>query len=402
MRRAYLAVVFLFSIAFATEALLAIGQGISSEEASKLSLNIYLDGTGNALLTGYAENPERWAFLNSSQYSYENKTYQLYALTNALTRKEGDTWTITFESPGHYEDYRVTFYLPSDFMVKNVSRSHGLEYFLTTSNDSLALDFRGYDVMDPAASIEYMQPLQAKPPPIFRPTDLLLLISILVVGAAAILVWRYMFRQPRGSSMENIEKLDSIQDSAKSFEGIISTKSIESENSSEIENLIASARIQHSNTPIAETEDTSETASETGVFAENIAPLEQLSTQTPYYEEYSSSEPGETEEMEIDEEEDAVTKPEIQDIKTSSEKIEVSSDMAAVMQTLTPRERAILQALIDHGGRSTQRDLRYETHMAKSSLAGIINSLERRKLITKKEWGRTNVIELSEWFLSKK
>ena len=28
-------------------------------------------------------------------------------------------------------------------------------------------------------------------------------------------------------------------------------------------------------------------------------------------------------------------------------------------------------------------------------------SLERRKLITKTEWGRTNIIELSSWFLSK-
>jgi uncharacterized membrane protein len=72
------------------------------------------------------------------------------------------------------------------------------------------------------------------------------------------------------------------------------------------------------------------------------------------------------------------------------------------METLTPRERAVLQALIDRGGRSTQADLRYETRTPKSSLTGIIYSLERRKLITKKEWGRTNVIELSDWFLSKK
>ena len=65
-------------------------------------------------------------------------------------------------------------------------------------------------------------------------------------------------------------------------------------------------------------------------------------------------------------------------------------------------ERAILQALIDRGGRSTQADLRYETRTPKSSLTGIIYSLERRKLVIKKEWGRTNIIELSDWFLSKK
>ncbi len=82
--------------------------------------------------------------------------------------------------------------------------------------------------------------------------------------------------------------------------------------------------------------------------------------------------------------------------------VEVSSEMAAVMETLTARERAILQALIEAGGRMTQADLRYETGTPKSSLSGILLSLERRKIVIKKEWGRTNVIELSEWFLAKK
>jgi uncharacterized membrane protein len=112
-----------------------------------------------------------------------------------------------------------------------------------------------------------------------------------------------------------------------------------------------------------------------------------------------------------EEEETTQTQPEEQEeidgavempVSSVQSKIEVSSEMAAVMETLTPRERAVLQALIDRGGRSTQADLRYETRTPKSSLTGIIYSLERRKLITKKEWGRTNVIELSDWFLSKK
>lgn len=50
----------------------------------------------------------------------------------------------------------------------------------------------------------------------------------------------------------------------------------------------------------------------------------------------------------------------------------------------------------------TQADIRYETRTPKSSLTGILISLERRKLVTKKEWGRTNIIELSEWFLAQK
>lgn len=82
--------------------------------------------------------------------------------------------------------------------------------------------------------------------------------------------------------------------------------------------------------------------------------------------------------------------------------IEVTSEMARVMETLTDRERAIVNALIKHNGEMTQADLRYETGIPKSSLTGILRTLERRRIIEKKEWGRTNVIELSEWFIRKK
>jgi uncharacterized membrane protein len=76
--------------------------------------------------------------------------------------------------------------------------------------------------------------------------------------------------------------------------------------------------------------------------------------------------------------------------------------MAAVMETLTARERAVLSTLIEHNGKMNQADIRYETGIPKSSLTGIPLSLERRKLITKKEKGRTNAIELSDWFLSRR
>ena len=81
--------------------------------------------------------------------------------------------------------------------------------------------------------------------------------------------------------------------------------------------------------------------------------------------------------------------------------IETTADMLRVMETLTDRERAIVNALLKHNGEMTQADLRYETEIPKSSLTGILRSLERRKIIIKKERGRMNVIELSDWFLSK-
>jgi LPXTG-motif cell wall-anchored protein len=85
-----------------------------------------------------------------------------------------------------------------------------------------------------------------------------------------------------------------------------------------------------------------------------------------------------------------------------SASIEITSEMAAVMETLTTRERAVLSTLIEHNGKMNQADIRYETSIPKSSLTGILLSLERRKLIIKKEKGRTNSIELSGWFLSKR
>ncbi|MFQ6120515.1 MAG: helix-turn-helix transcriptional regulator [Methanosarcinales archaeon] len=82
-------------------------------------------------------------------------------------------------------------------------------------------------------------------------------------------------------------------------------------------------------------------------------------------------------------------------------KIEVTSEMKKVMETLSDRERAIVDLLIKENGSLLQSKIRYETEIPKASLTGIIYSLERKKIIKKKKYGKTNKIELSEWFLSK-
>ena len=80
--------------------------------------------------------------------------------------------------------------------------------------------------------------------------------------------------------------------------------------------------------------------------------------------------------------------------------IEVGSELNAVLETLTPRERSIMEILIKHGGKMRQVDMRYETGVPKSTLTMVLISLEKRNLVTRKEWGRTNVVELSERFFS--
>jgi hypothetical protein len=377
-RRTYLAIMLLFSIAFATEVLAVLGEEVSSEDASRLILNIYLDGTGKALVTGYAENPESLPFLNSSQYSYENDTRQLYALTNALTRKDGDIWTLSFKSSGYYEDYRVTFYLPSDFTVKNVSSSQGLEHLFSASNDSLALDFQGYDVLDPAASIEYQQPLDVSAPPLPLPSYLLplSLMLILAVGAAAAFWWHHKARSSPGPapSTWDIERAVRAKESKMPPEVALSSKSVaHSEENDASSGEVA--LVQPVSAPPEITEVLSDTAAEMEILSsseKSQTPEDGQSFKADSFED-GDAEAVEEEDVGVDAEvEDAAIKAEIPPINSPAEKIEISSEMAAVMETLTPRERAVLQALIDRGGRSTQADLRYETRPPKSSLTGII------------------------------
>ena len=126
----------------------------------KLILNIYLDETGKALVTGYVQDIGGLPFLSATTYRYENDTMQLYALTDALTYKDGDLWSLKLQSGGHYDDYHLTFYLPSDLGLKGINITTGLQYLLSASNQSLVIDVHGYDVENPGVMIDYQQPLQ--------------------------------------------------------------------------------------------------------------------------------------------------------------------------------------------------------------------------------------------------
>jgi uncharacterized membrane protein len=312
-----------------------------------LILNIYVDETGRVLVTGYADDLNGLSFLNTSQYHYENDTRQLYALTDDLTSKEGDLWSLRFASNGYYDNYHVDFFLPSNIKVGKIESSDGLEYLLSASNESLQADVQGYDVHNPAVFVEYQQPLNVNNNSsinnasdksggniIFGSFYLLGIALILAIGTALALL------KTRRKDASNAPAMNA----AKPDEAVSAAEA----DVSEADEECAPETTQNPDVPDATPTDSS--------------------------------------------------KPAVLAVQS----IAISSEMAVVLQTLTPRERTIMEALIGHGGRMTQADLRYETQTPKSSLSGILLSLERRKLITKKEWGRTNVIELSEWFLSQK
>ncbi|MGC9445191.1 MAG: helix-turn-helix transcriptional regulator [Candidatus Methanospirareceae archaeon] len=262
--------------------------------SSQLILDIYVDETGKALVIGYINEPESLTFLETADYIYENETQQLYAVTHALTEKSGDRWTLTFSTTANYSTYQVVFYLPPKISLGRISASDQLEYLVSTANESLVVEFHGYEVQGPNLRIAYQQPLTT----------------------------------PTGES-------DSMAFDPGYVILIV---------------LLAIISIMLS----------------VGFLMVRLG-----------------SEPSKAEEPRVE-----------------RKAIERTPGMARIMETLTDRERAIVNALLKHNGEMTQADLRYDTEIPKSSLTGILRTLERRKIVKKKAWGRTNVIELTEWFLS--
>jgi len=412
-------------VAFAMIFLAALMQcSAGTENASfgqRLSLNVYLDNTGKALVTGYAENVNGLDFLNTSQFQFENDTSQLYALTDGLTTKTGDLWTLRFAARGSFDDYRVTFYLPSDMRLGMINASKGLGYLLSASNESLVADVQGYEVSNPAIAIQYQQPLAAASgasgalPAAIPPGDsgnssniiVLLAASLLVaVLALAIVMWRRKNESLAGSSPP-ADKTPADKKVA-GFEAA-APHPVTPGTTGPV-NLSTDAReaISTANQLAASTSQTSQPEDDGVYLPEASGPEDRPGsvepTLTPPREDQFSGEPGlllppdASTALERDGSDGSVS--ELEDAVKNG--IVISSEMEAVMQTLTAREQAVMTTLIDHGGRMTQAEIRYETRTPKSSLTGILISLERRKLVTKKEWGRTNIIELSPWFLSKK
>ena len=382
-----------------------------------LSLTVYLDNTGKALVTGYAENVSGLEFLNTSQFRFENDTRQLYALTDGLTTKVGDLWTLRFDAQGSFDDYHVTFYLPSDIRMGMINTSTGLGYLLSASNESLVADIQGYEVSNPAISIQYQQPLAAASglsasiPLGFSSSNaniIMLLIAALLVTALALAI--VMLRR----------RTEPLRNSSPTAEMKIKVAQSEAAEPPTTKNGTTETRISSTDSSEALSPQNQSIASipqpeDDGVYLPEASQASGLEdrpgdTEPPSSQSREGQIQSECEPDRISPSDTPVANAGANGSEGYASKLElaakneivISSEMEAVMQTLTAREQAVMTTLIDHGGRMTQAEIRYETRTPKSSLTGILISLERRKLITKKEWGRTNVIELSLWFLSKK
>lgn len=350
----------------------AFGQESDGTAAGQnLSLDVYLYDTGKALVTGYVEDPRGLILLGTSQfnaigqnqyqpkYSYNNDTGQIYAWTDALTRKNGENWSLSFTSWGFYREWRTVFHLPGDLRLGSINSSSGVNYMIFASNESLLVEARAHHVRNPSIVIEYQQTLGGEPREDMSveetSQDLLMIVAFIVILAAvsAIVFVARKRREklpPGEADQTDLQVADCL--------------------------------------PEAKPQDATVEPVQTDYVSIEADPLTDVGEDEMEYtaEDRNGAELGGMRPVE----------------EGQKKEIKVSSEMAAVMKTLTSRERSILEMLIRHSGRMTQMEMRYETGSPKSSLSMILISLEKRKLITKKEWGRTNVIELSEWFFFKK
>ena len=72
----------------------------------------------------------------------------------------------------------------------------------------------------------------------------------------------------------------------------------------------------------------------------------------------------------------------------------------AILPTLTERERLILEAVIEEGGKISQRKLKHLSGLPKSSLSRITDELQRKGLIRKIPVGQTNEIRIDKGLLT--
>jgi hypothetical protein len=328
-------------------------------DSNQLTLNVYVDESGRALINGYADNLEGLNFLSHSDYSYDKESKQLYAVSSTFTSKTGENWSLSFGSDSAYDEYHILFYLPDNSRVREVACSPGLESLVYASNGSFVAEVQGYEVANPEVEIEYMLPpvsLAASSglvsdEPKSNLTNYLNPIAILsgisAVGLVAAALW--LRRRQESRLTENKDGTVSAPKASGYF--------------SQVEPIDPSANVQ-------------ENAQGEG------APVSDLASHDSRMD-IGSRDPGP----------DAGV--------PSREGIVVTREIEAVMNTLTDREKSVLQALLQRGGRMTQAEIGYETGISKSSLSGILTLMERRKMITKRQNGRTNIIEISNQLSNK-
>lgn len=80
---------------------------------------------------------------------------------------------------------------------------------------------------------------------------------------------------------------------------------------------------------------------------------------------------------------------------------ELSRRAKDILETLNPKEREVVNLLIESGEESTQAKLYYSTGIPKTSLSRILQSLENKGIISSEKIGKKKKVKLTDWFLEK-
>lgn len=288
MNLSFLILLLFISSAIALRAGEDIQVDINETYSSQIALNIYIDESGKALITGYIENPEVLAeieFLKDVKYTFDNETHQLICLTDRLTSKQAEVWKINLTITGFFTEFSATIYLPLTARVSGIEVSKDLSYYINAENESLAIEIQGFDIDDPNLTVNYkLLPSQPQSKLEIEKYAILILGGLISISIFALAIWKWRAKESPGVEGEDIF---------------------------------------------------------------------------------------------------------------------LTPEMQKVIETLNENERQIVNVLLKHKGRLTQAKIRRETGIPKSSLTGIIYALERKKIVNKIKYGRTNIIELSSWFLGK-
>ncbi len=281
--------------------LILISSAHAQEEITEgqIALDGHVEISGQVVLTGYAtfESLYYMPFLNGTQYTFDNNTNQLYAVSDMLTSKKADTWSLNFSLDGYYSDYSMTFYLPKGSQIRRFEASPELHYIFEVKDDSLVMFIQGFRVDSPWVELDYkLSNVESQSNVLTTYKYPAILLIVVLIAGTIFAFYRYRVQKK------------------KAFSG----------------------------------------------------------------------------------------KEELQESKAIPEtkEIRITSGTQKVLDTLSDNEKAIVGILLRNGGSVTQATIRYETGIPKSSLTGIINTLKRKNIIKKREYGRTNLIELSEGFLS--
>src|SRR5659263_247225 len=187
-------------------------QPINEEQITEeqIILNGYVDLSGNVLLTGYATPGSLYymPFLYGTNYSFDNNSDQLYAVTDSLTSKNADTWTLNFSLDGYYSDYSVTFYLPPSSQITKFDIQPQLNYQVQVKEDSVILSVHGYKTISPWIRVDYKLPpaVQGQQNSCLITSPASILFILLIVAGATFAFYR--FKLHKETAIPHDESID--------------------------------------------------------------------------------------------------------------------------------------------------------------------------------------------------